>query len=73
MVLALVLLLIQEVAAVAQVRPAHQLAPPLHLRLDILKNLFLPHLLPMLMLWVLAVQREPQEQMDSLAGLVAPV
>jgi hypothetical protein len=73
MVLALVLPLIRGVVAVVRARPAHQLAPPLHLRLDILKNLFLPHLLLMLMLLVLAVQREPQEQTDLLAVLVVPV
>jgi hypothetical protein len=73
MVLALVLPLIRGVVAVVQVRPAHQLVQLLHLRLVILKNLFLPHLPLMRTLLVLAVQREPQEQTDLLAGLVAPV
>jgi len=73
MVLALMPLLILEVVAAVLDHLARQLVQLLHQRVVILKNLLPPHLLPMRTLWVLAVQREPQEQMDLLVGLVAPV
>jgi hypothetical protein len=73
MVLALVLLLIRGVVAVVRVRPVLQLAQLLHLRLVILKNLLLLHLLLMLTPWVLVVQRAQQEQTDLLAVLAVLV